>query len=178
MRVRRSVGAARPGSREARAARRLRRARARPLPSSRRQRGGRRERAATFSKAAFSHLSPGNGRMPGGGRAKEEADRRGGRRGDTALTKQNKNQLRALQPTRVLYATPGRVRLRAPEGAQDMALYTAAAKYKAKKKLLGRRELRTQPCQQPLPQHALVSGAAHPTRVQAAHGTRGNALNH
>ena len=51
MRVRRSVGAARPGSREARAARRLRRARARPLPSSRRQRGGRRERAAAENQA-------------------------------------------------------------------------------------------------------------------------------
>ena len=113
-----------------------------------------------------------------GRQGKRGSRQTGGRRGDTALTKQNKNQLRALQPTRVLYATPGRVRLRAPEGAQDMALYTAAAKYKAKKKLLGRRELRTQPCQQPLPQHALVSGAAHPTRVQAAHGTRGNALNH
>lgn len=136
------------------------------------------ESGPAYKPRDSSHLPPGNGRMPGGGRAKEEADRRGGRRGDTALTKQNKNQLRALQPTRVLYATPGRVRLRAPEGAQDMALYTAAAKYKAKKKLLGRRELRTQPCQQPLPQHALVSGAAHPTRVQAAHGTRGNALNH
>ena len=45
-------------------------------------------------------------------------------RGDIALTKY-KNQLRALE-----YAAPqgGYSYIQAPEGAQDMALYTAAAK--------------------------------------------------
>ena len=58
-------------------------------------------------------------------REEEEAD--GARpypisRGDTIT--QNKNQLRILDCA----GSPGLLRLRAPDGAQDMALYTAAAK--------------------------------------------------
>ena len=67
--------------------------------------------------------------MNGALRPEKEAEGGGGGRWGEAISRgdtitQNKNQLRILDCA----GSPGLLRLRAPDGAQDMALYTAAAK--------------------------------------------------